>query len=150
MKSDKRICYRKIRPYKYKLLNTYNLVFPRMIDIEPVSLQGLFKISRLGLEVSEGYAWDGLSFVYDTKASFVGGLVHDVLYQAIREGLLPVEMKAFADELFYFLLKECNENPVYALFLFKGVQRFGHSSCVPFTTIESNQAFLSPLPEDKN
>jgi len=149
MRSDKQIVYKKIRPYKYKLLNTYYLVFPDIMPIfTPVSLGGFFKISRLGLEVSEGYAWDGLSGpARDTKESFIGGLVHDVLYQAIREELIPPVLKWFADDLFYYLLKECDVNIIYANYLYRGVQIFGSGSCVPGSSIVSDQAFISPLPE---
>ena len=43
------------------------------------------------LVVPRGYCWDGASGpTLDTKATMVASLVHDVFYQMMREGLLPV------------------------------------------------------------
>ena len=54
-----------------------------------------------------GYAWDGPSGpTYDTPDTLVPSLVHDGLYQLMREGVLPREERADADYVFYQLLIE--------------------------------------------
>lgn len=56
------------------------------------------------LTVYKGYAWDGASGpTFDTKSSMRGGFVHDVLYELMRQGLLPPEVKEIADEILEFV-----------------------------------------------
>ena len=51
------------------------------------------------LVIRKGYAWDGPSGpTIDTRSSMRGSLVHDALYQMIREGLLPATARLRADE----------------------------------------------------
>lgn len=50
------------------------------------------------LVVHAGYAWDGPSGpTFDTRAFMRGALVHDALYQLIREGLLAAVHRLDAD-----------------------------------------------------
>ena len=52
------------------------------------------------LMVREGYAWDGASGpTLDTKNTMRGSLIHDALYQLIREGFLPMSDREKADQL---------------------------------------------------
>lgn len=54
-----------------------------------------------------GYSWDGASgLAIDTQNTRCASLVHDGLYQAMRLGLLPRDMKALADEEMLLILKE--------------------------------------------
>ena len=56
--------------------------------------------------VTEDYAWDGPSGpTIDTKNSMRASLVHDVLYQTIREKGLPYEFRKRADLEFRRILK---------------------------------------------
>ena len=51
-----------------------------------------------GMTIKEGYAWDGPSGpTIDTKNFMRGSLVHDALYQLIRQGYLPRESRLQAD-----------------------------------------------------
>jgi hypothetical protein len=61
--------------------------------------------------ISTHYAWDGASFIlfkwFGTPDAFKKpSLIHDALYQAMREGVLPVEYRRDADALFYTMLRE--------------------------------------------
>lgn len=65
---------------------------------------------RLGvsgyLTIKSGYAWDGASGpTIDTRNSMRAGLVHDALYQLMRNGNLPQEWREAADREFYRILR---------------------------------------------
>lgn len=57
------------------------------------------------LEIRKGYGWDGPSGpTRDTKNSLPGSLVHDVLYEMMRKGLLPRRLRKLVDKEFHRLL----------------------------------------------
>ena len=62
-----------------------------------------------GLVIAKaGYAWDGASGpAIDTKTNMRGSLIHDILYQLMREGLIPYELRKKAD---YLLRDTCRED----------------------------------------
>ena len=50
--------------------------------------------------IRAGYAWDGASGpTIDTKNTMLGSLIHDALYQLMREGWLDFTWRKRADEL---------------------------------------------------
>lgn len=92
--------------YKYQLAEDYSVTVairpPAPIDTEYISLttEGV-------LTVRKGYAWDGPSGpTFDTRSSMRPSLVHDALYQLLREGRLPQEYRILADEELYRLALE--------------------------------------------
>ena len=99
-----KIKYKEIR-WRFVLTEEYEheLTFMSL----PVTIsKPYYKISRNKLLVSNDYAWDGLSGpTVDTKNSRTASLVHDVLYQAIREGVLPYMYRKEADKEFRLILK---------------------------------------------
>ena len=59
------------------------------------------------LMIKRGYAWDGASGpTYDTKSCMRASLVHDALYQLIREGHLSPNHRKDADEHLYNICVE--------------------------------------------
>ena len=59
------------------------------------------------LTVRKGYAWDGASGpTIDTDNTIKASLIHDVLYQAIREGVLPPRYRRKADYEFRCILRD--------------------------------------------
>ena len=53
------------------------------------------------LNIQSGYAWDGASGpTFDTKSSMRAGLVHDALYQLMREGKLDQRFRKAVDREF--------------------------------------------------
>jgi len=75
--------------YKYQLEKDYfhRLSFTPGIDAMTDWIT-LYEDGRL--TIRKGYAWDGPSGpTYDSKSSMRGSLVHDALYQLMREELLP-------------------------------------------------------------
>jgi len=103
MKGDK-IYYRK--GYKYQLARTYSIqtdiygydIHTEFIDLTPEGL----------LTIKQGYAWDGASGpTRDTPSSMRGSLIHDGLYQLIREAHLPASLRERADQ---YLKEICLED----------------------------------------
>jgi hypothetical protein len=130
MKGDK-IVYRK-RQYKYQLHEDYSLDIGRK---DMPFYGGLFMLTTNGiLQILEGYAWDGPSGpTIDTKNFMRGSLVHDVLYQAIRMGVLPKEYKDSADLLLRDICIEDGMSKIRAWWVYYGVKKGGSPSCVPGT-----------------
>ena len=76
--------------------------------------------------VRAGYAWDGASGpTVDTDNSMTASLIHDVLYQAIREGLLPTNIRRHADREFRRLLKRDGMSFLRRWLWWLGVRLFG-------------------------
>ena len=90
--------------YKYQLHETYAIKtgiegFSCKTDFLHLFVDGT-------LVMYKGYAWDGATGIYDFEFVIRGSLVHDALYQLIRLGLLPENMKKKADILFSEICKE--------------------------------------------
>ena len=83
--------------YKYQLETSYSLI----VGISPAEdiETDYINLSKLGrLTIKRGYAWDGPSGpTIDTKNFMRGSLVHDALYQLIRQKHLPKESRLQAD-----------------------------------------------------
>lgn len=92
--------------YKYQLFEDYsiNIYYKPEVAIKSafieLSLEGI-------LTIKAGYAWDGATDTIQTKDTMRGGLVHDALYQLMRECGLPHSVKPIADSL---LRKICLED----------------------------------------
>ena len=58
------------------------------------------RIDKSGwIQIDAGYEWDGASGpTIDTPDTMDGSLVHDVLYQLLREGVLGGNSRKFADK----------------------------------------------------
>ena len=83
--------------YKYQLAETYQAT----VDIRPADTihTEFIHLTRTGLlMIGQGYAWDGPSGpAIDTKNFMRGSLIHDALYQLMREGHLPKTCRRAAD-----------------------------------------------------
>jgi len=78
------------------------------------------------LTIYAGYCWDGASGpTVDTKNSLPPSLVHDALYQLIREGALPKSARKRADEIFREICIECGMNKVRAWLWYRGLRAGG-------------------------
>ena len=118
------------RGYKYQTSRDYHIkvsIWGREIDTSYVSLD-----KKGNLLIRKGYAWDGASGpTWDTLNSMIGSLVHDVLYQLIRQGLLNPLYKKYADEVLHDI---CTEDGMYtwrADYWRWAVLKFGAGSCRP-------------------
>jgi len=117
------IKYRK--GYKYQLAENYTIrltIFDHDIQSDFINLdkQGI-------LQIKKGYAWDGPSGpTIDTKTFMRGSLVHDVLYQLIREGKLDSLYRKYAD---YMIREICLEDGMCRLrawYVYVGLRRYAN------------------------
>ena len=94
--------YQKVS-WKYVL----HVDFHHILAFGPLHVEGeLYRVRGSILTVKAGYAWDGASGpTLDTEDSMTAGLVHDVLYQAMREGNLRSVYRRQTDREFRRILK---------------------------------------------
>jgi len=99
---------KKYRLYKYELQKPYEY----QIGIKNSGMNSMYLnlYDNGTLIIEEGYAWDGPSGpTINTKTFMRGSLVHDALYQLIRERLLPMPRRlsrAIADKILYKIIRE--------------------------------------------
>ena len=118
--------------YKYQLNRSFTLLIrikpPRAIVTEFVSLD------RSGLLfLKAGYAWDGPSGpTIDTPDFMRGSLVHDALYQLMRERHLDRDAyRGPADELLREHCREDGMSRVRAWLVYEAVRRFADPAADP-------------------
>jgi len=109
--------------YKYQLAEDYSaevVIRPdEKIETDFIDLdeQGL-------LTIKAGYAWDGPSGpTRDTKSFMRGSMVHDALYQLMRNGLLPSNCREDADQELHRICREDGMNRFRAWYVLLGVRK---------------------------
>lgn len=84
------------------------------------------------LYVDAGYAWDGPSGpTFDTSNFMRGSLVHDALYQLMREEKLPRSLRDTADQLLRKLCREDGMSWLRAWWVYQGVKWFASKATLP-------------------
>lgn len=120
----KRITYKD--GYKYQLYTDYEV----LTDIRLSACIGdWIVLSADGLlSIKKGYAWDGPSGpTIDTKDFMRGSLVHDALYQLMREDKLPLSCRDNADRILRDICIEDGMFRVQAWAVYLGVRVFGRN-----------------------
>ena len=146
MKSKKRVRYRNLKNYKYQLLTTYThpTGFQLLQDVS--TKNEWVKLSKKGrLTLQKGYAWDGPSGpTIDTRNFMRGSLVHDGLYQLMREGLLDhEEYRKSADDLLRDICVEDGMSKFRAWYVHRAVRTSGGKNTRPRTK-ERNPPIYAP------
>lgn len=125
------ISYKKRRHYKYTLYEDYQ----HQTELRPNSpiSTPLISLDSSGLlKIKKGYAWDGPSGpTIDTPNFMRGSLVHDVLYQLMRERLLEQKDREYADQLLRTICIEAGMSRIRAWWVYQGVRLGGASSAAP-------------------
>jgi hypothetical protein len=119
--------------YKYQLKQDYTLTNSGILPNASIDTQ-FIKLDASGvLWIRAGYAWDGPSGpTIDTKNFMRGSLVHDALYQLMREGHLDLTIhRDPADRLLQTLCLEDGMNQLRAWWVYEAVKRFGKPSANP-------------------
>lgn len=86
-----------------------------------------YTVSPKTASAQAGYAWNGASGpVPDTHRTLRATLIHDVLYQAIREGQISRVSRLLADDVMDAILKEDGMWRVTRMFWYIAVRTFGY------------------------
>ena len=117
--------------YKYQTTEEVR-VFVGINVKEEINTKFLTLIPEGWLVIRAGYAWDGPSGpTIDTKSFMRGSLVHDALYQLLRQGYLSEHLRDLADVL---LQQICLEDGMWrwrAWYVYKSLKWFGHAAADP-------------------
>lgn len=112
--------------YKYQLRRTYIIatytitpMAEKQVPFAVIEPNGI-------LTIQSGYAWDGASGpAFDTKDFMRASLVHDALYQLMREGGLRHSFKPQIDQLMYDICREDGMPWIRARWCLWAVTNFG-------------------------
>lgn len=117
--------------YKYVLAEPYG-VQTAVIPATRIS-RWWFSLDSTGyLLVAAGYAWDGPSGpAIDTPSFMRGSLIHDCLYQQLREGLLPQAWREVADRELVRICREDGMSRLRAWWVYHGVRLGGGPAARP-------------------
>lgn len=122
---------------KYKAGYKYQLATNEIVQtkIYPPSIikNDYIKLTPKGLLcINKGYAWDGPSGpTIDTKSFMRGSLVHDALYQLMREKLLPLSWRKGADLELVAICKEDGMSAPRRTWVYNSLRMFGGAAADP-------------------
>lgn len=117
-----RFYFKKVK-YKYTLTRNVRVrLREKFWPASPIKTDW-FEITVDGwLTIFKGYGWDGCSGpTHEDDSNMFGGLIHDVLYQAIRLGFYPESLR---HEIDHILQRVCRANGMgkfRAWYYFEGV-----------------------------
>ncbi len=110
--------------WKYRLEADYYVTIP-IHPPAPVGNRYIRLLPTGQLRIAASYCWDGPSGpTIDSSCFMRGSLVHDALYQLLREGLLAPEHRADADRILRDLCREDGMTWLRAWWVYQGVARF--------------------------
>ncbi len=114
--------------YKYQLKSYY--YYKTIIKPKNVAYNDFIALYPNGmLTIRKGYAWDGPSGpAIDTPSFMQASLVHDALYQLMREGLIDINYRKDADLLLYKIAREDGMWQLRVLWTYWAVRRFAKSA----------------------
>lgn len=126
-----KISYRKKKKWKYSL--DANVRYATGIVLDEAYAGVFLSMDIFGLLfIKAGYHWDGPSGpTIDTKTFMPGSLVHDALYQLMREGVLPQSARKRCDEILKEICIEDGMNRLRAWSVYRGVRLGGGKARKP-------------------
>ena len=97
--------------YKYQTQEDVVVPLPELSQTLTASSGIWVSLKNKEIRLTAGYAWDGASFIlflwFGTPELWkTPSLIHDGLYQLMRESKLPLTNRKTADGIFYRLLRE--------------------------------------------
>ena len=118
--------------YKYQLKDNYSVTIPVKPPADIITAYITLNTQGL-LMLRDGYAWDGPSGpTIDTLTFMRGSLIHDALYQLMREGKL--DRTVFREPVDQLLRAICIEDgmwPFRAWYVYQAVRRFARDATDP-------------------
>jgi hypothetical protein len=128
--------------YKYQLNHDYSASIP-FKPASDINSDYIILSNEGGLTIKKGYAWDGPSGpTIDTLNFMRGSLVHDALYQLMREGSLDKgKYRKPADRLLQNMCREDGMSSIRAWWVYQGLRFGGDPAADP-----SNKKFAVRAP----
>lgn len=113
--------------YRYQLDSGYEQPVPELLAYQARMHYATLEAGTLS--IAAAYAWDGMSGpVLTTRWNIRASLIHDALYQLIRETALPPECRPIADVIFRRILIEDGVLPPIAWLYYSAVRLWGDAS----------------------
>jgi len=130
--------------YKYQLDKYFSIqteIFPEIIFV--VGAETFLSLDQQGLlRISAGYAWDGPSGpTFDTDNFMRASLVHDALYQLMRQRLISRDNRLACDRLLQKMCIEDGMSWIRAQWVFAGVHWFADRSSDP---LRAKKVLMAP------
>ncbi len=130
--------YKKRHHYKYTLSEQY-IFETQWINKLEVNTQFIQLNAQGQLLIQKAYAWDGASGpMPDLPSIMRASLIHDALYQLIRERHIASSYRNAADRLLLEICLADGMNPILSRCVYFCVRCFGHRY------VRNNQLTLSP------
>jgi len=96
----------------------------------------------------DGYNWDGCSGpTVDDVTNMRGGAFHDMLYQLMREGLLPISYRPYADEVLRLVCLADGMDDFRGWYYRESVEAFAEKCATP--GYEPYPELMAPRPVEK-
>lgn len=129
MNRDKCLYFR--RGYKYVVKRDYHIKLD-IVPYAPIDVDHMQMDMQGNTVIRAGYPWNGASGpTWDTLTSMAGSLVHDLIYELIRLGLIDAAYKGYADHLLHDICVEDGMWGFRADYWRWAVLKFGAGSCRP-------------------
>lgn len=130
-----KIKYRKLKHYKYQLLEDWFFFTGCPVLKEYKSC--FVDVSDHGfVAVRKGYAWDGPSGpTIDTENFMRGSLMHDVMYQLLREEVIHMSYRDHADLMLRQACVQDGMSRLRANYIYYAVKWFGKKAAMPKTLL---------------
>jgi len=144
MKTTPKACYRKLKKYKYQLMQDY-AVLTTIKPAEDIKTSFVDLAHDGTLLIKNRYAWDGASGpTPDWKSIMRASLVHDAFYQLMRLQHLDYQTYRYpADQLLKTMCLEDGMLKPIASIIYWAVKQFGEQHARP-TSVVSNPIICVP------
>ena len=114
--------------YKYQLVEGHEETLPKPLRSYNV-VTDYIKIANGKISLRKGYAWDGPSGpTIDTKNFMRGSLIHDALYQLMREDVIAADNRPAVDHLLHDMCRKDGMSWIRAQVVWAAVTLFGGKS----------------------
>ena len=133
MPTDLRVCYRSLKNYKYQVLQDFSYETRMSFDADISSIDAWVLLTSTGtITFKMTYAWDGPSGpTIDTLNFMRASLVHDGLYQLMRQEKIGLEYRKPADLLLRKICREDGMSRFRSWYVYQAVRFFGAGSARP-------------------
>jgi len=126
--------------YKYQLAEEYQIQVS-IIQSEDIKRDFIELTPEGILTIKKGYAWDGPSGpTCDTPNFMRGSLVHDALYQLLRNEVIGEEWRDEADEELRRICREDGMSKIRSNWVYYAVRKWGKVAASPESKKKIHQA----------